>query len=501
MMRDSLGLAALGLAALHLILGLLVFEPTLFPGGDNAGYLILGDALRSGEGYRDLHLPGTPLHAKYPPLLPLLLGATGGLGGVGVAKVAMVLITSAAVWATARLGQRWIGDGPALLAAGVLAVNPTLLEYGHYVLSEAPFTLLVVLALWSSLRDDRRGATLAMVAAIAAFATRTAGMTVLVALPLAWFLNGRRRRAVWAAAVALGTLSTWALYQRWAAADQPGYLAELLLVDPYTPSAGTVGIAELLARTAGNCWAYVSRVLPELFFGAGGGGDGVRIVLGLAISAAALVGWAIRSRQRVRAPEVFTLLYAGLIAAWPSVWTDRRFLLPLVPIILLLSLAALWRLPPTPGRWARWAAPAVIALFGLAWAAETVPDRLACAASYRSGRPCDPPANASLYDAARWVRDNTPPDAIVANRKPRLFFWYARRRGDLYPFSPDPVTVMEGLDAMGADFVLVDQVSATTQRYLVPAIRAHPGRFEAVYADGNPVSAIFRLLPPSANAQ
>ncbi|WP_419937496.1 hypothetical protein [Candidatus Palauibacter sp.] len=501
MMHRSFGLAALGIAALHFVLGLLVFEPILFPGGDNAGYLILGDALRSGEGYRDLHLPGTPLHAKYPPLLPLLLAGLGWFGGVGVAKVAMLLMTSATVWVTARLGQRWVGDGPALLAAGVLAVNPTLLEYGHYVLSEAPFTLLVVLALWFSLRDDGKGATLAMLAAVAAFATRTAGMAILVALPLAWFLDGRRRHAIRAGAAGIGTLGAWSLYQRWAAAGQPGYLAELLLVDPYTPSAGTVGIAGLLARTAENCWTFVSRVVPETLLGPGVGGDGFRTVLGLAIASAALAGWAIRSRRGVQTPELFALLYAGLIAAWPSVWTDRRFLLPLVPVILLLSLAALWQLPPNRGRWARWAAPAVIALFGLAWTVKTVPDRLACAASYRAGRPCDAPGNASLYEAARWARDNTPPDAIMANRKPRLFYWYARRRGDLYPFSSDPATVMAGLEAMGADFVLVDQVSATTHRYLVPAIRAYEDRFEAVYAGGDPMSAVFRLLAPSANAE
>ena len=499
-MRDSFGLAALGLAVLHLILGFLVFEPTLFPGGDNAGYLILGDALRSGEGYRDIYLPGTPLHAKYPPLLPLLLAGLAWLGGVGVAKVAMLLITSTAVWGTARLGQRWVGDGPALLAAGVLAVNPTLLEYGHYVLSEAPFTLFVVLALWASLRDDRRGATLAMVAAVGAFATRSAGMSLLVAFPLAWFLNGRRWRAAAGAATAVGALSTWALYQRWAAADQPGYLAELLLVDPYTPSAGTVGFGGLLARTAENCWGYVSRVLPETFLGAGGGGDGVRIVLGLAIAAAALAGWAIRSRQRMETPEVFAVLYAGLIAAWPSVWTDRRFLLPLVPIILLLSFAALWKLPPSPGRWAKWAAPAVIATMSLAWVFRAIPDRLACSNSYRVERPCNLPEYESFYAAARWARDNTHPEAIIANRKPRLFYWYARRRGAVFPFSSDPAVVMNGLGEMGADYVVVGWLSRSTDMYLIPAMRTHEARFETAYMAGDPPTGIFRVVLPPASA-
>ncbi|WP_419935569.1 hypothetical protein [Candidatus Palauibacter sp.] len=497
--RDNFNLAAAGLAILHLLLGVLVFEPTLFPGGDNAGYLIIGDALRSGEGYRDLHLPGTPLHARYPPLLPLLLAGLGWLGGVGVAKVAMLLLTTVSVWATAHFGRGWVGPGPALGAAGLLAVNPTLLEYGHYILSEAPFTLCVVVALWLSRREDRTGAALAMLAAVAAFATRTAGMTILVALPLAWLLEGRRRRALWSGAVTAGALGAWALYQRLAAAEQPGYLAELLLLDPYTPTAGSVGFAGLFARAADNCWAYVSRVIPETLLGPGGAGGG-GAALGLVVAAAALAGWTIRSRERLRAPEVFAVLYAGLIAVWPSVWTDRRFLLPLAPVILLLALVAVWRLPLPAGRWLKWAAPVVIAAFGVAWVTDTGPGRVACAASYRTGDPCDPPANASLYEAARWARDNTPPGAIIANRKPRLFFWYARRKGDLYPFSGDPAAVMRGLEAMGADYVVVDQVSGTTQRYLVPAIRAHEDRFEAVYVGGEPPSAIFRLLPPAANA-
>lgn len=492
--------AALGFALLHLVLGLLVFEPTLFPGGDNAAYLILGEALRSGEGYRDLHLPDTPLHVLYPPLLPSLLAGLGWVGGVGLVKIVMLLFAATTVWATAHFGRRWVGSGPALGAAALLAVNPTLLEYGHYILSEAPFTLCVVAALWFSQREDGRGAALAIVAAVAAFGTRTAGMTLLAALPLGWWLDGRRLHAAAAGLAAFGALGGWALYQRLAAADQPGYLTQLLLVDPYAPAAGAVDVAGLLVRAAENCWAYVARVVPETLLGPGGGSAAGGVALGIVVAAAALAGWSLLARERLRVPEVFAVLYAGLIAVWPSVWTDRRFLLPLLPVVLLLALVAAGRLPPPAGRGLKWAAPVMLAVFGVAWVVQTVPDRVACVASHRAGRPCDLPANASLYAAAGWARENTPPDAIIANRKPRLFYWYARRRGDLYPFVSDPETVLRGLEEMGADYVVIDRVSGTTQRYLVPAIRAHEARFEAVYVGGDPPTAILRLLPPAANA-
>lgn len=496
--------AALALTALHGVLGLVLFEPALFPGGDNAGYLILGEALRSGEGYRDLYLPGAPLHAKYPPVLPSLLAVLGWLGSVQLFKLAMLACTSATVWLTARLGRDLIGPGAALAAAGLLAVNPTLLEYGHYILSEAPFVLLVVLSLWAADRVDRVGASVAIGAAVLAFGTRTAGLALLLALPLAWGLQRRVRRAVAGVGAALAAMFAWGVYQAEAAPTQASYLQELLLVDPYDPAAGSVGAAGLVARAAGNLWAYASRVIPQTVFGVEGEAAGIALIAGLAVGLCALLGWAIRSRERMGAPEAFFLLYGGLIAIWPVVWTDRRFLLPALPALLVFAFAflsdAARRLPAGLRRLGPAAIGLILALPALAWTLDRVPQRVECVALYRSGSPCEPPAQASLYRAAEWARDNTPVDAIVVNRKPRLFWWYSRRQGDLYPYSADPGVVLRAIDAMGADYVVVDQVSGTTGRFLVPAIRAAQQRFELVYEGGSPTTYIFRLRPPGANA-
>ncbi len=493
--------AAISLAALHAILGLLLYEPTLFPGGDNAGYMILGDALRTGHGYRDLYLPAQPLHAKYPPLLPGVLAVLGWMGGVQLFKLAMLACTTAAVWLTARVGRDRVGEAPALFAAGLLAFNPTLLEYGHYVLSEAPFLLLILLSLYGVSRRDRAGDVLAVLAAVGAFATRTAGLTILLALPIAWLLGRRRRAAAVAGVAALASMLLWGAYQHWAAPEQAGYLKELVMVDPYDPAAGSVGPAGLVARAASNLWAYASRVVPQTVIGTEGAGGVVLGLLGVGFSALALFGWARRGRREVGAAELFVLLYVGLIAVWPAVWTDRRFLLPVLPLLSVLALGALSGLGRGLRRWVPVAVVAVLGIPCAAWIADRVPERIECVASYRAGAPCDPPAFASLYAAARWAGEHTDPEAVIVNRKPRLFYWYSHRRGDVYPYSADPAAVMAGVDRMGAHYVVVDQVSGTTVRYLVPAIRANQARFEPVYQGGSPPTYIFGLHPPTVTAQ
>lgn len=505
----TFGQSTLAVCLLHVALGLVLYEPTLFPGGDNANYMILGESLRSGAGYRDLYLPTEPLHAKYPPLFPALLAALGWLGGLQLYKLAMLACTVTAVWLTIRIGRQLLGDGSALLVGVLLAVNPVLLEYAHYVLSEAPFVALVLISLWAAGRSGGRGFGLAVLTAIAAFLTRTAGLTVLLAIPLAAALSRRFRRASLAGGAGLAVMLAWGVYQRWAAPEQAGYLQELALRNPYDPAAGSVGLGGLFARAAGNAWTYVSRVLPQTLTGLDPmGAPTVLTLIGVALAALVLVGWVRRVQERVGAAELFVLLYAGLICMWPEVWTDRRFLLPLAPLLLVFSVSGahhvgeIWR--PRLGAWAARAPTPVlvllIALPALGYVVRQAPLRTECVALYRAGDPCDQPALASLYAAARWAQANTEPEAIIANRKPRLFYWHSQRRGDLYRYSTETEAVIRGLEQMGADYVVVDQVSGTTPRYLVPAIQTHRLRFEAVYEGGQPPTFVLRFLEPPTTA-
>jgi len=47
-----------------------VFDSKLDMGGDNAGYIILGQALLQGEGYTNIHIPGSPPRVIFLRVIP-----------------------------------------------------------------------------------------------------------------------------------------------------------------------------------------------------------------------------------------------------------------------------------------------------------------------------------------------------------------------------------------------------------------------------------------------
>lgn len=511
----------LALAGLHLLLGAILFEPILFPGGDNAGYMILGDALASGQGYRDIYLPNRPLHTKYPPLYPLLLAVLTPLGSLQLFKLASLALTTLSVWCTFVLVSHLLDRRLAAVAAGLFAISPALLDYSHYVLSEALFVVLAVAALLGLERcaggaeaadAPRRPTTalaLGLAAAAGAFLTRAAGLPLLGAAVLFFALARQWTRAGISAAVTFLAAGGWGVYQRRAgsAGSSATYLQEMLLRNPYEPDQGSVGIGDLLLRAADNAWTYITDVLPMTLAGRAGwvSEAGTWLALpGLLLGFLAFVGWARRSVTQLGPVELFAVLYALMLVLWPPVWTDQRFLLPMLPLILAYGASGARELGNrlavrSAKRWVRSTPLTVlVTLAGIAAASSVLslaPDRIRCLAGYRAGSPCDPPAFASFYRAAAWARDRTSPDAIVVNRKPRIFFWISGRRGDLYRFTTDTEAVLAGLVSVGADYVVVDAVSGTTTRYLTPMLRQYMPRFQIVYEGGDPPTFVLRFDP------
>ena len=162
--------------------------------GDNAIYIILGKALATGQGYMNVQGSVPRIESQYPPLFPLLLAPLVRLWGTdGVVQMqALVACFALASFAVSFfLFRRWLGSAVLAFAIVLASASSDLVwEFSHKVLTEIPYLFFTLLACWwasdyaAQSRWLTRAGTLAVLAAVAAFMTRTIGLSICAMLPL-----------------------------------------------------------------------------------------------------------------------------------------------------------------------------------------------------------------------------------------------------------------------------------------------------------------------------
>ena len=226
-----------GLAALHLLLCAILFDPKVHTGGDSVTYVLLAESLlRAGDGFALSMAPGAPeAHTHYPPGYPALLAPAVALFGRNfvVLKLLSVLFTTASVVVFCLYTRRGREPMPWLCLGLAFAVNPGVIDYSRWMLSEAPFLLLTLVALWGLQADSKAvrigpAFVVALLASVASFYVRSIGALLLAATSTAYLVNRR-----WPRLVVHGIAGS-ALTIPWLVRNQ--FVADS--ASPYSPSFG-----------------------------------------------------------------------------------------------------------------------------------------------------------------------------------------------------------------------------------------------------------------------
>ncbi len=520
---------ALALALLHLALVLLSMHSAPHGGGDNASYLALARSLREHGTYQELWDPAARPHTQYPPGWPLILAIAMTLGlkpWVGF-KVLVALTSALAVGASYLWARRLATPGTALGLGLLVAVGTGVVDLGRWELSDPPFWAFTMLALLAFARLNRDPAdasaaaalsppgtaaaetaeteswrawlgpvALACAATLLAYATRSAGLPLVVAAG-AW-LAWRRRWAwvgVFAAFIVPFALFWWARGRAVGGASYAGYL---WYVDPYRPMLGTVGIGGLLQRMVSNGAEYTTEHLPFLLTGVRTGTPAA--LLGVAVVLLALAGWVMRMR-RPGVAELWLPLYVGLVFVWPEGWAGERFLLPALPMLLLCAAEPLRRLQARTGYAARVgaAAVAITLLANMPPLRNQLTDGVQCRAAYTptNAFPCMAEAWVDFLDMARDLRGRLPADAVVLSRKATLFWAYSQYPSRTYPFTDNPDTLLAAAREAGATYILLDYMDRVSSMYLAPVLMQRPQAFCVMSAAG-PGRATLMAIRPGA---
>ena len=500
----------LAVAVVALLIGVWTFDEKLSLSGDNTEFVTLARSMANGEGLTYTNLPEPRTATKYPFGFPLLLApvaaAFEGWEGPGsgtpdwvVMKWLVVCTFTMGMAAFYLLAREMAGPIAGLAAAALAMTNPLTVDYAHQVMSEVPYLVPSMLALWCLHRGiehkgwrDNYWLWAGIAAAIAAYYIRSVGIVVIGA-PIAVLLLRRDwQRAGLIAGVSFVAMLPWALRNS-AVGGGSVYLKQLVSVNPYFQQQGLLDAAGLLERVLGHVNFYLAYGLTGTLWPTFEP-TGSMLTPGSVAMLALLVGFVWRSIQQRRhlLQLIYVAFFLGTVLLWP--WEGDRFILPVVPMLLLFCVIAVregvtWLRSKGAGPMA-FVLAAVLLGLGLQANVRGL-TKLATAAKVDYT-----PHWRNYMEAGLWLRANSEQDAIITCRKAFWMHVVSGRRTFVYAFD-EPDVLMADLDEKGADYAIVEQLGYShTQRFLLPALQAATARCPILWHRPGPDTYVVGINPP-----
>lgn len=485
------------LVVLGSILSLYTFDRLLHQNGDNAVYLVLGKSLASGSGYHNIHSSAQTFHSKYPPVYPSFIALTEWLtsGTLITHKIVMVIIylcTGASIYWAYRIKS----NSFALALALLYTVNFWVNDYGHWLMSEIPCLLFIVLSigfLYRSKLDSLKYIALAGLFAGLAILTRSFAIFLIVSGVVYLLIKNNWKGVFSFAGISLGSLFVWEIIKKVNDVKGSGYVQSILKVNPYRPELGSTSLVDLVSRVYENVIAYFGSVIPSMFLPSifsdkavysmkfGDIHPGLTIVA-LAISLTLLMGLWKHVREGEWLNGLLLVTGFGILLLWPEVWTTQRFLIPVFPFIAIVGIKGLETLHKF-----NWGKSLQMLVFIIVLISSVV--------RMSPGRKNYPIHFLNYLSASKWLQQNSEKDDIIACRKGEFTYLFSGRRSVRYKYTFDDQELIEKLYDDNVKFVIVDQLGfSSTPRYLVPAIQKNQDRFEMVYVTRKPENWVLRFV-------
>jgi Dolichyl-phosphate-mannose-protein mannosyltransferase len=418
------------------------------PRFDGAGYSVLGEALASGRGYREIDKPESPRHAHFPPGYPAALALLWHFAGrsLAVAHLFSFACTVTAVLLAWQWFRTLYPPRTAFILGLSLALNWTWARIGGSIQSE-PFYLLcellvILAAVWASRRESIAAAVVLGVILASCILIRHVGVCVAAAVITDLAMRGQWRALRTAAPIAVVLILPWAVW--------------LLAVHQHT-QVGLLVQEGAAARIAGQAMFYLQR-LPDQIHGplvevATVFRRSVMIAVlanlwAIAASVTIIWGWVSTLKTpRRRLAGLSALTTLSLLLIWP--FTEAgRFLIPIVPFLLVGATEGIARVVSFARlrRSRLWVSGIVLA--------ASVPYAAYAIATGRAE--AQRQTHADFDAACAWIAQHASRPGPVLTRHPGEVFWQTGRLA-VAPDSPDPEAVDRLIDRLGVPYLLIDE--------------------------------------------
>ena len=200
-------------------------------------------------------------------------------------------------------------------------------------------------------------------------------------------------------------------------------------------------------------------------------------------------------KQRT-AIEYYVFFYILTYIVWTSV-QGHRFLVPIIPFIFYYLIRALWLIPDSfsffakkmgasEANWDKYRTSSnqiilailVVLVIYLNFISDVNIIRNERKKPYYTG------STANFLDTTNWIKNNTPPDAVIAADRGPSVYMLSDRRTFTFPWVSDINEVMVSMRKNGIDYVIYTPWGYAL-KYLSPALKERADSFLKVYESGD----------------
>lgn len=492
---------------------------------DDAEYVVLARSLAQGLGLALTNFPHGALDTRYPPGYPLILSPIAFLLPNQIAPLQAVSVACTLLslpLAYALLRSKGCQRGLSLMVVLLFAFNPVVVAHSSMVMSEACQFLTILLAL-SLFRLFVQGRDWLCIPSgfLAAFAflVRVSSVALLLAMGLHLVLKRDYRKLfLWAMCVA-AVLTPYFVHNThvWGTPLNPVYLRQVswsdLDVNQLTP--GREDVASRLTRAM---IYYVFDAIPSVLLPGTRGPKTIRVLEALHVAWAGGLGyvgllcvmalgwWQFVRRKQFDVAEIFLVIYALLLLAWP--WHLARLLYPVGLFLYLYLYVGGTTMVQWLGGWLsdRWQRGS-----GHAWAGRALVVATAIVVLSLHGYQLlqgiadqSPSHVPDLEAGASWIAAHTPESAVVMTSHPISRHLYTERLTVGIPCDNETAQQLLLAADTRVDYVLIAPQLVWSESLIEdecsvdvvePILLAHPERFGLVYEDQEDLVRVYHVKP------
>ena len=467
-------------------------------GGDSAQYIILAESLAQGKGFRALNYPSEPFSAYYPPVFPLFLAPIIYFWGRNfyLMRVLTALLGYVSLFFIYQLFKKYTDKKTAFMLICFFALNWAFILYStRYILSDIPYLCFSSLALFWSGRYvekpslfNREGFWL-IAGLVLSYLTRYIGLTLFLGI-IIFFLSVKKdalriKRTIFTAGGFFLIVTVWSGLTHLYPAPGPSHSGQLFLINPYAPDKGSLLINPLrylpLRFTEGV--NYYSALLTDAFcpflpkkyaF--------LKDFLGVMIMVSLLWGLWLKFRENRNCVfHYYFLFYFFLIIFWPFK-EGTRLLLPILPFFLFYFLNGLKEIAGFILK--RFYRPNLYFLMCVLFIFNIFISMKIIKSFPVSLDKIQAPLK-NFISLHGWITDNLSKEGLIISRKPTITYFYTNHQSICYPFTLNPDKIQQELLTYKAKYILVDEFSEETYRYLSPFIHTYKNNLKLLHRIGD----------------